>query len=132
MHLTRERFFEILDAPRPFSEARLHDLRQDRRVPVDLTAEIVPLEYGLPGTPTHVQITELSAGGISLVSPVPRPLGGRFALKLPSNSGPQLVVVCEIRHCRLAGRGSFHVGAVFLRSAEGEFDEVLPAFASLA
>ena len=99
-------------------------------MPIGLTATFIPYEYGLLGTPLELPLTELSAGGLSLVSQAPRPLGGKLILKLDSPTGLPLVVLCEIRHCRPGGRKEFHVGAVFVASAEGAVD--IEHFASAA
>jgi hypothetical protein len=67
-----------------------------------------------------VRLRDLSVDGIGITLARPIAAGARFLVALPRQSGDELVLVCEVRHCDKVAEGVYNVGGKFVSDNAGD------------
>ena len=108
----------------PNHRATLSDDR--RREPRYPTERLVPIVYNM--TQLRVWMTQCSARGVAILSPVQMPVGEQFMVQVQLRE--LALLIYTVRNCREEKPGAFRVGAELARisaPAEATYDRILAA-----
>ena len=67
-----------------------------------------------------VRLRDLSVDGIGLTTSNRLAAGARFLLALPRTGGGDLVMICEVRHCKKVADNVYNVGGKFVSDNAGD------------
>ena len=116
MKLTAETFEELVASLKAQSCPANAD-RKSARVGLHVSAQmIVMAEPGVPPERHTVNIRDLSVEGLNIVHHASMRQGRPFIIELPRAAGPELRMLCIVRHCRLVGTNLYSIGAISRRA----------------
>jgi hypothetical protein len=116
MKLTAETFEELVASLKAQGCPENAD-RKFARVGLQVSAQmIVMAEPGVPPERHTVKIRDLSVEGLNILHQASMRQGRPFVIELPRIVGPELRILCIVRHCRLVGANLYSIGAIFRRA----------------
>lgn len=116
LELTAESFRQMVETPAaPARNAERHDQRRTPRTRASLQAALMPFSDRFALETIVAPVRDISRGGFSFLHERQVPLGEQFALVLPEQAGPPLVILCTVAHWQPLAQDLFAIGARFCR-----------------
>jgi len=113
MKLTAETFEELVSSLKAQHCAE-KSLRKSARVGLHVSAQMIAIaEAGVPPERHTVNVRDLSVEGLNILHHASMRQGRPFIIELPRTAGPDLRMLCIVRHCRLVGPNLYSIGAIF-------------------
>lgn len=115
LDLTAEAFRRIIAQPADPAGAERRDQRRTPRTRTSMRAALMPFSDGFALETIVSPIRDISRGGFGFLHERQIPLGEQFALVLPEESGPPLVILCTVTYWQPLAKDLFAIGARFSR-----------------
>jgi hypothetical protein len=113
--LTAETLRRMVETPAARTKAGQHEQRRTPRTRASLQAALMPFSDRLALETIVAPIRDISRGGFGFLHERQVPLGEQFALVLPEQAGPPLVILCTVAHWQPLAEDLFAIGARFCR-----------------
>lgn len=122
--LTAETFRRMVATPAAATKAAgQHEQRRTPRTRASLQAALMPFSDRFALETIVAPIRDISRGGFGFLHERQVPLGEQFALVLPEQGGPPLVILCTVAYWQPLAEDLFAIGARFCRVLrEGQTD----------
>lgn len=116
LELTAESLRRMVETPAVQSaDVARRDQRRTPRTRANLQAALMPFSDRFALETIVAPVRDISRGGFAFLHEHQVPLGEQFALVLPEQDGPPLVILCTVAHWQPLAEDLFAIGARFCR-----------------